>query len=294
MKQDMLYDIVLIIKELESYWPLTLRQIYYQLVSKELIPNKQAEYKSLSRLLVKAREDNCISWDCMIDRTRNFYKVPVHNNYRHFVNEFRETFSSNYYWHNMMENQNKKIEIWIEKDALSEIFKDVINQYSIDLVVCKGYPSKTFLNDFVDRNNSNIIDHKRYKQTLILYFGDLDASGINIFDTTKKYFEERITNFDMKRYALTLEQVEEFNLPHSPDSLKQKDSRTKKYIEKYGQYAVELDSLHPDILTKIIHDAIRNNLDLSKFKEQIKIKEDQINKIDKIKDKLDTFFERGL
>lgn len=286
MKINMLYDIVKIIKELETYWPLTLRQIYYQLVSKELIQNKQSEYKSLSRLLVKAREDNSISWNCMIDRTRNYYQVPIHCNYRHFVNERIKFFSSDYYWHNMMQNQPKKIEVWIEKDSLSEIFKDVVNEYSINLVVCKGYPSKTFLNNFVERNKSN------HKQTLILYFGDLDASGINIFDTTKEYFKKRIINFDMKRYALTINHVKEFKLPHSPDAIKPKDARTKDYIKKYGKYAVELDSLHPDILTKIIHDAIKDNLDLSQFNKQLKVRESEKKQIDEIKDKLNEFFDR--
>ena len=50
--------------------PLTLRQIYYQLVSRQVIENKESAYKYLSRLLVKAREDGVIGYEDLVDRTR--------------------------------------------------------------------------------------------------------------------------------------------------------------------------------------------------------------------------------
>jgi len=55
---------------LRGYWPLTLRQVYYQLVAGLDIENCEAEYKKLSRLLTKARLDNLISWDATEDRAR--------------------------------------------------------------------------------------------------------------------------------------------------------------------------------------------------------------------------------
>lgn len=283
MKKNMLHDIVKIIEELKEYWPLTLRQIYYQLVSKELIDNKQSEYKSLSRLLVKAREDNSIDWDCMIDRTRSFYQIPSYPDYEHFIRSQIYKFADKrYYWRDMQQGQKKYIEVWIEKDALSSIFEDVVQDYSINLVVCKGYPSRTFLKDFIDRSLK--------KESLILYFGDLDPSGINIFDTTKKYFTENISKFDMKRYALTFDQINDFNLPHSPEAIKKKDTRTKDYIDKYGKYAVELDSLRPDILINIINKAILENLDKSSFELQQKKNERELKKIDNIKSEMTKYF----
>jgi hypothetical protein len=42
---------------------LTLRQLYYQLVSKDIIPNKLTEYQKLSTLLVKARMGGAVDWN---------------------------------------------------------------------------------------------------------------------------------------------------------------------------------------------------------------------------------------
>lgn len=56
----------------EFFVPLTLRQIFYRLVSALHIPNTVAAYKRLSRILVKARLEGDFPWDKMEDRTREF------------------------------------------------------------------------------------------------------------------------------------------------------------------------------------------------------------------------------
>ncbi|SHH63098.1 hypothetical protein SAMN02745124_01199 [Desulfofustis glycolicus DSM 9705] len=38
-------------ESLRDYWPLTLRQLYYQLVAKEIIENCEAQYQRLSRIM---------------------------------------------------------------------------------------------------------------------------------------------------------------------------------------------------------------------------------------------------
>ena len=45
------------IEGLRGYWPLTLRQIYYQLVAGLVIGNDINQYKKLSRVLTQARMD---------------------------------------------------------------------------------------------------------------------------------------------------------------------------------------------------------------------------------------------
>jgi len=79
-----------------------------------------------------------------------------------------------------------------------------------------------------------------------------------------------IENVDItfKRCALTLEQIEADNLPHNPDALKWTDSRAGKYVNEFGEIAVELDALHPDRLQALIRDAIEAELDLDLFEEQ--------------------------
>ena len=51
--------------------PLTLRQIYYRLVAKGLIPNRRSAYNGLSAQLVKAREAGEVDERRINDRTRS-------------------------------------------------------------------------------------------------------------------------------------------------------------------------------------------------------------------------------
>ena len=60
-----------IIKEYVSQgYRLTLRQLYYQLVSRDIVPNIQSEYSKLSGLLVKGRMGGEVDWSAIEDRIR--------------------------------------------------------------------------------------------------------------------------------------------------------------------------------------------------------------------------------
>src|SRR5579864_7879084 len=49
---------------------LTLRQLYYQFVSRDLIPNTQKDYKNLGSIINDARLAGMIDWETIVDRTR--------------------------------------------------------------------------------------------------------------------------------------------------------------------------------------------------------------------------------
>src|SRR4051812_33389050 len=49
---------------------LTLRQLFYQFVSRGIIPNSQKEYKNLGGVIADGRLAGLIDWDAITDRTR--------------------------------------------------------------------------------------------------------------------------------------------------------------------------------------------------------------------------------
>lgn len=51
-------------------YDLTLRQLYYQFVSRNLIRNKQSEYNRLGSIINDARLAGRLDWDYLVDRTR--------------------------------------------------------------------------------------------------------------------------------------------------------------------------------------------------------------------------------
>jgi hypothetical protein len=52
-------------------YDLTLRQLYYQFVSRDLFPNRQCEYKRLGDIINDARLTGLVDWEAIVDRTRN-------------------------------------------------------------------------------------------------------------------------------------------------------------------------------------------------------------------------------
>lgn len=123
---------------------------------------------------------------------------------------------------------------------------------------CRGYPSSTEIWNAAQR----IIAKKKF--SVILHLGDHDPSGI---DMTRD-IEERLSlfgaNVEIKRIALNMEQVEEYNPP--PNPAKVTDSRAKNYIKRYGDSSWELDALEPRMLDNLIKSHIEEHLDVDKFK----------------------------
>ena len=119
---------------LEGYRPMTLRQLYYQLVSLKVIENVQASYDALGRALVNARKEGLIPWDWIEDRLRRPRSVPQWSD----LADFAET-ACRSYRRDVWEEQDIYLEAWLEKDALSGIFEAVLGPYGVTLNVGRGY-----------------------------------------------------------------------------------------------------------------------------------------------------------
>jgi hypothetical protein len=265
--------------------PLTLRQIYYRLVAKLLIPNTVSSYKQLSKILVKARERGEVDDSRIEDRSREVLGIGDwgYEDFDTFLDTQIERLKDSWqYWtRELWKTQPKNLIIALEKDALSRLFVDVADKVHVHVYPTKGYSSYTYIKNMAQHLNIE-------KPTLILYFGDLDPSGKDI----ERDFGERLSayggqNFHVQRVALTKEQVAQYNLPPRPEDTATlqklaRDPRTKTYgIE----YACELDALEPTTLQQIIENALKQNIDWNAWTNTInQIREEQ----QKLKEKLST------
>jgi len=256
-----------VIEELRDFWPLTLRQIYYQLVGAGIIPNNRAAYSALSRLLTKARLDELVPWGAMEDRSRAMLNSGGWQDREAFIESELEILLKGYR-RDLLQTQAVVPEVWIEKDALSRVCHQAAKPYCVPVVVARGFSSVSYLNEARERIHEN---HENGQRTVILYFGDLDPSGWAMLPAMMETLAQEMGCDGMveaRRCALTPAQVEAYSLPKNPDALKETDSRAKKYREEFGDLAVELDALPPAILTELVDTAIRAELDLSLFEEE--------------------------
>lgn len=264
-----------ILEELSAYKPLTLRQVYYQLVGKGLIENKVSQYNMLSALLKWARIDGYISWNDIEDRVRAYHDLSGWHNSDNFIEASLRSFLKGYR-RDLLQSQKKYLEIWIEKDALSTIFTRVAGDYTVPVVVCRGFSSVSFLNEFKGR-----LKRLKQKEPLMLYFGDFDPSGVEMLEAMKITLKDElgVNGITFKRIALLKNDIVKYRLPHNPDALKKTDTRAKKHIEAYGELAVELDALRPDILEGKIKEALKKEIDMNIFNKEFKEYKEELKRL---------------
>jgi 5S rRNA maturation endonuclease (ribonuclease M5) len=254
-KQQKTLDLISAAREiLELQNPMTLRQTYYQLVAKHIIDNNKNEYQKLSNAMVWARQQELIPWEWIEDRTRQPRQTYMWSD----LTDFFETVKSAYR-KDVWASQENYIVVWVEKDALSGIFQRIVNAYGVTLIVGRGYNSWSVKKELADM-------FRAYgKEPVILYFGDFDPSGEDIYRDIEESFGFFQTSLKkIEKVSLTKNDIDKYNLP--ADFAKKSDTRTKKFIAKNGDMSVELDALPVDILREKIKNGIEKYLDMEKFK----------------------------
>lgn len=236
---------------LDELHPMTLRQVYYQLVAKQVIANRQSEYNRLSRALTGARRDGIVPWEWIVDRTRTPSAPPMWDNAADFTNCVLPQFRLD-----IWPTQDQYIEVWVEKDALGGIFEPITCKYGVTLCVCRGYPSASFLYEAVDR-------FSYHDNPVMLYWGDHDPSGMDMGRNLVDGLAEFDCPIEFVRCALNMHDIEQYNLPHDP--AKKTDTRARAFIAQHGDIAVELDALPVNVLRKRITTEIEARLNLTAF-----------------------------
>jgi hypothetical protein len=227
-------------------YDLTLRQLYYQFVSRDLIANRQSEYKRLGSIINDGRLAGLIDWDAITDRTRNLVDLAHWANPAEIVEVCANTFRIDKW-----RDQPLRVEVWIEKDALSGVFDRVCKAEDIPYFSCRGYTSQSELWAAAMRH---VRHQKRGQPVTVLHFGDHDPSGIDMTrDITDRLhmFGARTT---IERLALNMAQVEQYNPP--PNPAKDTDSRFVGYSEIHGDESWELDALEPNVLAQLVRDRV--------------------------------------
>lgn len=237
---------------------LTLRQLYYQFVSRDLIPNTQKDYKNLGSIVNDARLAGLIDWETIVDRTREVRTLSHFGGPEQIIEACSEQFNLDRWI-----GQSYRPEVWIEKDALVGVFERVCRDLDVPLLSCRGYASQSEMWGASQR----MLRYKRLKQKpIVFHFGDHDPSGKDMSrDIVDRL--EMFTHGEMKfeRLALNMDQVERYSPPPNPAKIT--DSRTSGYIAEFGNESWELDALEPTVLEALVRNAIEGIVDADKMAE---------------------------
>lgn len=280
-------------------YELTLRQLYYQFVARDLIPNNQRSYKRLGSIIDKGRKAGLVDWGAIVDRTRNLESLA------HWATpSVAMRALANQYRFDLWDRQPTRVEVWVEKEALAGVVARAADAYDCAWFSCRGYVSQSEQWEAGRRIGRYLAGGQN---VVILHLGDHDPSGI---DMTRD-IRDRLTNFvltdwhyeqmtelstttsvirsrieehlaerreeeempepattaplTVRRIALNMDQVEQYEPP--PNFAKITDSRFTAYQEQYGDDSWELDALEPAVLVSLIQEHILAEMDADTMAE---------------------------
>lgn len=238
-------------------YDLTLRQLYYQFVARGLIPNRQTEYKRLGSIVNDARLAGLMDWDHLVDRTRNLRDLAHWDDPSQIVRAVAEQFRTERW-----RRQPYRVEVWVEKDALTGVIQRTAERLDVPWFSCRGYTSQSEL-------WSAAMRHVGYQdagqESVIIHLGDHDPSGVDMTRDIRDRMELFGAEVTVQRIALNMDQVRQYNPPPNPAKIT--DSRAGGYIALHGPSSWELDALDPAVLDALITSAVESYRDADLWAE---------------------------
>lgn len=274
---------------LEEYsqqgYDLTLRQLYYQFVSRGLIPNSDLEYNRLGSTINDARMAGKIDWEHIIDRTRFLRRV---NSWASPAKIMEGAAHS--YQRDLWRTQPYRVEVWVEKDALVGVVERACDQLRVPYLSCRGYTSQSEMWGAAQRFYRHTLAGQKVK---VIHLGDHDPSGIDM----SRDIDERIFTFmandyyrlndvstdaavewaqewfSLDRVALNWDQVQQYQPPPNPAKLT--DSRGRGYVQEYGHESWELDALEPSVIGDLINNAVAGVMIMNEWEKESAREDDE-------------------
>lgn len=251
---------------------LTARQLYYQFVARDFIPNQPTEYKKLTALLTDARYAGLVDWDAIEDRGREPNTPADWPDIGARVESALRTYRLPRW-----DGQTSYAELWVEKQALAGVLEPLASEYHVTLMVNKGYSSASAMKESAERISSGRRDTERSepRDAVIFYLGDHDPSGEDMVRDIEQRLAEFQTTCAVVKIALTMDQVRQYRPPPNPAKIT--DPRAAAYIKKYGPRSWEVDALPPNVLTRLIRRAFDSEIDTA-LMDKIKAQEESDKK----------------
>lgn len=264
---------------------LTLRQLYYQLVTKNAIPNVERSYKNLSTLVTQARLSGKMDWDAIEDRVRQARRASQFDGLVDLVDAALHSYRLPRW-----KGQDYYAELWVEKDALAGVLEPLAREHHVALMVNRGYSSASAMFEsarrFIEACRAGEDDIELpmdegfvayedgneemgsepialARKPVLFYLGDHDPSGEDMVRDVRERLHTFGIDVDVRKIALTMKQVEKYNPP--PNPAKMTDPRANEYVAKHGRVSWEVDALPPQVLARIVRDSFKSVIDREKM-----------------------------
>jgi hypothetical protein len=276
-KNTSLADHAVAVLKLER--PMTLRQLFYRVVSAGLIANTPKEYKRLGRVMTQLREAGRVPFTWIVDHVRTTLKPSSWSGLADYGDTIRRAYRKDL-WASMPHH----VEVFVEKDAIAGTIQPVTREFDVALQVCRGYASLSFVGEIAEQ-------WKEIEKPIYAYYlGDYDPSGFDI----ERDLQEKLATysgltpvltpaaegldhhaaavlqetaedaygpgwFQWTRLAVKEDDFDDHDLIELP--VKMSDNRAGGFREVHGDRCAEVDALPPTELRRRVKQVIEAHID---------------------------------
>ncbi|MDP2859301.1 MAG: hypothetical protein Q8P50_15195 [Bacillota bacterium] len=257
---DVLAQVEEVLEQYAEHWPLTLRQIFYRLVALYGYEKTERAYKRLGEYLTRARRAGRVPWEAMRDDGWVQAESGGWRGPEHFGRAVLE--AARGYVRDKQAGQPRHLVLLVEAAGMVPQLRQAANPFSVPVMSSSGFDSLTVKKRLADQVLAELP-----RPTVFLHVGDLDPSGVCIFDAVRADVEAFVGvagTVYFERVALTPEQVRRYGLPTAPP--KPTDKRGESMEE-----TCQAEALPPDVLLGIVREAIEANTDSARFEEDLEL-----------------------
>ena len=274
-----------IIDEYEAQgFTLTLRQLYYQFVARNLLENTGRSYKRIGKLIRDARMAGHVSWTAIEDRGRSLVEWLKEEDERNVFRDLERRFALDYW-----SRQGVYVEVWIEKAALRNIIERPCSAYRVPHLGCIGYLSISEIWRAAHERFERAAAEGR--RCVLIHLGDHDPSGLDMTRDNKDRLDRLtdIASVEIRRIALNIDQVVHYNPP--PNPTKETDTRAAEYVQRFGNHSWELDALEPSVIEELIESELDSLIDFDVWAETKEEEDERRSVLARVHDRWDDIVE---
>lgn len=251
---SLLRDVQAVLATFRAYLPVTIRQVFYRLVSTVGYPKDENAYGRLCETLNRARRAGLLDWDAIRDdgftkRAASFWDSPA---------DWAEAVvaSAKRYRRDRQAGQDRRLVLWCEAGGMVPQLERVASEYSVPVYSSGGFDSVTAKHEVA-------VEFSQLGRATVLHIGDLDPSGVHMYgslDEDVRAFLDRLGG-DVRfiRLAVTRDQVERMSLPTAPPKLTDRRS--------FVGDTVQAEAIPPDELARLVRAAIVERFDAGRLAE---------------------------
>ena len=246
----------------ESYdTKVTLRQLFYRLVSREVLRNNVSDYNALSSKTAAARREGW--FPRLVDQTSSIVEPRTFTSPSQAIGYMYDI-----YRRDRTAGQQVSIYLGVEKAGIKNQLEEWFGDLGVPILPLGGYSSQTYVDDIAEHAAS------QDRPAILIYAGDFDGSGEDIF---RDLVDRTDCWAKALRIALTPEQIQRYDLPVLPG--KETDTRALKHARRQGfdsAVQVEMDALDPAVLRGLYRDAIDEYWDADAYAAAVAAEESDL------------------